>query len=498
MRHLRGLASLLATTLPLFAQGDFDLDKVTSGTLGGTLTLQVANAAPSFPLLWMVSQTAGPTPVALLDPLDPRSVAVGLDLLGNWGLQLTSPTGGAVYSVGLPNDAAFNGYVFHWQAATFPGATTFLDGIANAATTHHGQASTSAALPNALLAPRAAATLCWARNRNAGQGDFLLVSGASTEFFQFRTLDSAAGPAMNTPRALYASATLNDGRVLFAGGVDGSGAVTSSCEIYDPIANTFTAVASLLGPRAGHAAATLADGRVMVAGGTTNFTDLTTAITAALNTVEIYNPVTNTWTAGPNIGGNRLVPALTRLNTGRIMISGGIEVTLFLGIPLALTSTNKVQLYNPATNTWSNGANMPIGRAYHHDSQVTLADGRVLLTGGVLVPDLLNAANAASIANADLYNPATNTWAAGTMSHARTGHSATRLANGNVIVCGGAEGLLSAAVTLDAVARFDPTTNTWTDLAPMTTARLGHTAAALPDGLLVILGPDASGEALHF
>jgi N-acetylneuraminic acid mutarotase len=143
---------------------------------------------------------------------------------------------------------------------------------------------------------------------------------------------------------------------------------------------------------------------------------------------------------------------------------------------------------------------MPSGRAYHQDNQLTLADGRVMLSGGVLVPDLVNAANAASIANADLYNPATNTWTGTTMSRARTAHSAVQLASGRVIVCGGSEGLLSAPTAIDAVASFDPATNAWTDLAPLTTARAGHAAALLPDGLLVLLGGsgDTSGEALHF
>lgn len=498
MRTLPLTLAALAAASSLRCQNDFDLDKVTAGTLGGTLTLQVRNADPGMPLLWMVSTTAGPTPIALLDPLDPRSVAVGIDLLGLWGFQMTSPTGGATTSFALSNDPAAQGFVLHWQAATLPGATTLFHELSNPATTHHGLAATSAALPNALLSARAGANLCWARNRDLGQGDFLLVSGASTEFFAFRTLASEAGPAMVVPRALHAAATLNDGRVLFTGGVDGAGAVTTTCEIYDPVANTFTAVASLAGPRAGHAAATLADGRVLVAGGTTNFTDLTTAITSVLNTVEIYNPATNTWAAGPNIGGRRLVPALTLLNNNRILISGGIEVTLLFGIPIALTSTNKAQLYNPATNAWSLAPNMPVGRAYHHDNQVTLADGRVLLAGGVLVPDLTTVANAASIADADLYNPATNTWTSTTMSHARTGHSATRLANGTIVVCGGAEGLVTAPTSLAAVATFDPATNTWTDLAPLTVARVGHTAALLPDGLLVLLGPDTTGEALHF
>jgi N-acetylneuraminic acid mutarotase len=498
---MRPQALFVAALLPasLAAQGDFDLDKQTSGALGGVLHLQVANAAPSWPLLLMVSATAGPTPVALLDPADPRSVAVGLDLLGNWSVQLTSGAGGAAVAVPLPGNAAFQGFVFHWQAATLPGAATFLDGISNPLTTMHGLPATAAALPNPLLQPRAGATLCWARNRNAGQGDFLLASGATTEYFAFRTLSSEPGPTMVVPRALHAAATLNDGRVLFTGGVDGTGAVIADCEIFDPVANTFTAVAPMPGIRAAHAAATLPDGRVMVVGGTTNFADLTAAITAALNTVAIYNPATNTWAGGPVIGGRRLVPSLTRLNTGRMLVAGGLEVTLLFGVPVNVTSTNKAQLYNPATNTWSNAANMPSGRAWHHDNQVTLADGRVLLSGGVLVPDLLNAANAASIANADLYNPATNTWLGTTMSRARTAHSATRLPDGRVVVAGGAEGLLSAPVTLDAIARFDPATNTWSDLGAMTAPRAGHAAAVLPDGMLVLLGGGPqSGEAMHW
>jgi hypothetical protein len=490
--------SILLSAACLCGQGDFDFDKLTPGTLGGTLTLAVSNAPANMPLLGMFSVTAGPTPIALIDPVDARSVAVGVELLGNWSVQLTDGAGQSTLNVPLPNLPSVQGYVFHWQTATLPGASTLFDQLSNPLTTHHVVAQTSAALPNALLNARAAATVCPTPNRNASMGDFLLVSGATTEFFQCRTLDSAAGPVMNAPRALYAAATLNDGRVIFTGGLDGAGLTTTSCEIYDPASNSFSVVANLPGPRAGHSAATLPDGRVMVVGGTTDFTDLTTAITAVSNATFLYDPVADSWAVGPNIGGRRLVPALSRLSTGQMMISGGIEVTVFFGIPIALTSTNKAQLFNPTSNSWSNAPNMPAGRAYHHDNQVTLADGRLLLSGGVLVPDLLNAANAASIAAADIYDPIANSWQATTMSHARTGHSASLLPSGDVVVCGGSEGLISAAVGLDAVARFDPSSNTWSDMAAMVEVRIGHVARVLPDGSLVLLGPGTSAEAMHF
>ena len=489
--------SILATAACLCAQGDFDFDKVTPGTLGGTLTLSVENAPASMPLLTMVSVTAGPTPIALVDPADSRSVSVGIEVVSLWTFQVTSATGTSAMSVPLPNLPSVQGYVFHWQAATLPGATTLFDQISNPVTTHHVQVQTSAALPAALLSARAAATVCETPNRPGG-GDFLLISGGTSEFFNFRTLDSEAGPAVNAPTALYAAATLNDGRVMFTGGLDLTGVTTTACEIYDPASNTFSAAAAMPGPRAGHAAATLQDGRVMVVGGTNNFTDLTTAIAGVSNSTFLYDPVADSWSNGPNIGGRRLVPGLTRLSTGLMLVSGGIEATVLFGIPIAVTSTDKAQRYDPATNSWSNVPDMPAGRAYHQDNQVTLANGNLMLSGGVLVPSLLNVANAASIADADIYDPVANTWQSTTMLHARTGHSATLLPSGEVVVCGGSEGLLTAAVGLDAVSIFDPANSTWTAIAPMVEVRIGHTARVLPDGSLVLLGPGTSGEAMHF
>lgn len=496
MRHL---PLAVAITAPfLAAQGNFDLDRVTSGTLGTTLTLQARNSLPNVPWLTMVSGTTGPTPIALIDPADTRVLSVGIDLLSLWAVGAMSPTGTGSFSAALPNDPAVQGAVLYWQGATLFGAGTLLGQISNPLTTHHTLANTSAALPGALLAPVAAAAVLPTPNRNAGGGDFLVVTGGTNQFFASRTLGAEAAPALNTARSLFTAVRLNDGRMLVTGGLDALGAVTSSCEIYNPATNAFTPAANMIGVRAGHAAVTLADGRVMVAGGTNNYTDLTTAITNAINTVEIYNPATNAWSSAPALGGRRVVPALTLLSNGKVMVSGGVEVTLLFGIPIGVTSTNKTQLYTPSTNSWATGPAMPSGRAYHHESQVTLADGRVLMTGGVFVPDLVNALNATSIAAADVYNPTTNTWQATTMSRQRTGHSATRLANGDVIVCGGAEGVVQTQIVINAVARFSPATNTWADLAPLVEPRAAHAARLLPDNSLVLLGPGVTSESIHF
>ncbi len=488
--------------LPLLpAQGDFDLDKVTAGRLGASLDLRVRNAPGNRLLLWMMSGNQGPTPFATFDPTDPRAASVGLDLTHGWLIHVTTPTGAANASFALPASPVLNGYTVYWQAVTLPGASTFVDQVSNPVTTQLGLTGTSNALPGGLSQPRAGTPGFAFPGRNAGMGDFVLPGGLNAEIWDFRTLRGVPGAAMAVPRVTPTVTVLNDGRVLIAGGIDLTGAPLSSCEIFDPATNTFTATGNLAGPRALHAAVRMADGRVMVAGGTNNTTDLLAIIGGVQNTTEIFNPATGTWSNGPNLSGRRVWPALTLLNTGRVMVSGGVEVTLFLGIPLAATSTTRTQLYNPATNSWSNGASMPNGRASHDVNQVTLADGRVLMTGGVLVPDLANAANAAMIQAADVYNPATNTWAAYPMSQARSLHSATRLPDGRVLVCGGSQGLLSAPTTTDTVELFDPASNSWTTLAPLSTPRTAHAAVVLPDGMVVLLGGDSTGagaEALHF
>ena len=88
---------------------------------------------------------------------------------------------------------------------------------------------------------------------------------------------------MNFARTELCAITLSDGRVLVAGGNDGT-TVLSSCEIYDPKTNTWTLTGSMNDPRYRFPMITIADGRIMVAGGLINMGVGTT------NDVEIYDP----------------------------------------------------------------------------------------------------------------------------------------------------------------------------------------------------------------
>src|SRR5262245_19083194 len=73
--------------------------------------------------------------------------------------------------------------------------------------------------------------------------------------------------SMSVARQAYFTATLlTNGKVLVAGGSDGTAAL-SSAELYDSSTGTWTPTASMNTARLGHTATLLPDGKVLVAGG---------------------------------------------------------------------------------------------------------------------------------------------------------------------------------------------------------------------------------------
>lgn len=491
-------AALLAA--PLAAQFDYELEKRTSAQLGANIDLDVVGAPAGSLALLVPSSNGGPTPLSLIDPVDPRAIAVGTDLLSAIAIAVTDATGGASYAFALPNNPSLSGIELHWQSLTLLLGATFFGELSNDVVTLTGTTNTGVVAPSALQFSRAfSASLVDADNNQSGS-DVLVTGGgsgtltaatglASTELWDFRRMRRIAGPNMTVARALHLSVTLNDGRTLIIGGANQVGVVLSNCEIYDPSTNSFTATGSMGTPRILHAACLLGDGRVMVAGGTSTLTpDVTAAITGTLQSAEIYDPSAGTWSSTANIGGRRLAPALTLLPNNQVMVSGGVEVTFFFGIPIGAISTTNVQLWSPGSGNWSNAPSMAQGRAGHQYNQVTLNDGRILMSGGVNVPSLLGAVNAAPISGAEVFNPTTSSWQTVNMPNARALHTATVLANGRVAACGGAQGTLTTPVSIANVDVFDPSSNTWASVPDLTGARASHVANLMPDGTLMLFG----------
>lgn len=125
-------------------------------------------------------------------------------------------------------------------------------------------------------------------------------------------------------------------------------------------------------------------------------------------------------------------------------------------------------------------------------SMTRLADGRVLVVGGA------DASNT-PLASAEIYDPATGTWTAtGSLSlGARSLHTATLLplSGGRVLIAGGSPDPLPASTGLSTAEIFDPTTGTFSATGGLTVARMAHTATLLANGKVLLAGGRSSGPA---
>jgi hypothetical protein len=336
-----------------------------------------------------------------------------------------------------------------------------------------------------------------------GTGNILGAIGLqTTEIFDSRTNSVSPGPDMTSARALATFTTLQNGRVLVVGGVDNNGDPTATCEIYNPATNAFTPTGSMGTRRAGHAAALLNDGRVLVVAGTRELKDIAKAITGLLNSAEIYNPSSGTWSNTGSISKSVVGASLTTLNNGKVLVAGGGEIYRFFGIPTRVQSVTTSQLYNPASGSWSSTGSMRTSRAVHTFNTIRLNSGIVLVSGGYtinigLLPPPTNFNGAQANAKCEFYNPSSGIWTAlPDMSSNRAGHSVTQLpspsgcppCNGTVIIAGGATGALDAPVAIGTIQEYNHSSRSFVRTYNLGTARGTHGAALTSSGSVALFG----------
>jgi hypothetical protein len=275
-----------------------------------------------------------------------------------------------------------------------------------------------------------------------------------------------AGP-MTDGRQAFGAALLADGRALVAGGFGDAG-LMSTAEIYDPATTTFTTTGSLITARGSPAAASLPDGRVLVLGGA-GPGDANNG-TLPLASAEIYDPATGTWSVTGSMSVARRAPVALSLPDGRVLVIGGD------------TNVLASEIFDPATGTFSMTGSLTVGRASFAAS--VLQDGRVLVVGGVAPVDGTNLA--------EVWDPLTGQWSAvGSMAQPRVDATATTLQDGTVLVTGGQTGY-STNVFIAEAELFDPVAGTFATTGSLNVARSQHTAARLADGRVIVAGGAAT------
>ena len=219
-----------------------------------------------------------------------------------------------------------------------------------------------------------------------------------------------------TLRAVHTTTALSPTQLLVAGGMDSSGSLATA-ELIDVSKARVSPLPSMLDARAGHTATRLPNGRVVVAGGYNG---------TYLRSVEVFDPKTRRFTFMGQLKEGRSGHTATLLSDGQILIVGGV------GTGWSFLST--AELFDPSTG--QSQAVGPLGVARESHTATLLADGRVLITGGHR-----GRHEAMEVyATAELYEPATRRFqAVGSLVTARHKHDAVRLADGRVLVLGGAD-----------------------------------------------------------
>ncbi len=221
--------------------------------------------------------------------------------------------------------------------------------------------------------------------------------------------------ALPAARSSASAALLGDGRVLVCGGWDGS-AASSVAWTYAASTNTWAQVASMPTAKSRHLAVALSDGRVLVCGGYGGAGGNTW-----LKEAHIYSGTTNTWTAVASTRSNHVTFAGGLLGNGKVLVCGGMDISSFPSY------TSFAEVFDPASNTWSQVASLPVGVSGNFGASI---GGNLLVMGGY------NETSGVQT-GVYVYNASANTWTASTPLTQATSFAAAAAVGSRVFVCGG-------------------------------------------------------------
>ena len=302
-----------------------------------------------------------------------------------------------------------------------------------------------------------------------GADDSGVVVFATAELYDPATGTWSSTASMNIPRRAHTMTLLPTGKVLAAGGQNTEGRDTRPAELYDPDTGQWTATGAMLDERASATATLLPTGKVLVAGGYRGNPPSDGEVFAS---AELYDPETGEWHATGALSTARFLHAATLLASGEVLVAGGFPPN----------TSDSAELYDPAAGSWTPTAPMLLERLYH--TATRLPSGAVLVAGGSGAEFPIDVPR-----ESEIYDPAARSWRRTDSLPARhTGHTATRLPSGRVLVVGGFGSIPNTEL-------FDPESETWSDAGCALEPRVLHTATILLSGAVLVAGGiDSSGE----
>lgn len=197
----------------------------------------------------------------------------------------------------------------------------------------------------------------------------------------------------------------------------------------------------------------------------------TTLNGAPMASAELYNLAAGAWSPTSSMSTPRFGNTATLLSNGMVLVVGGTNVAPPSGQTLPVLAS--AELYNPTVGTWSPTGSMSTARSGH--TATALKNGFVLVEGG------------SGTTTAELYDPIAGTWSpTGSTSNAHYGETATLLPNGNVLVAGSYG--IPLTNHMDTSELYDPAAATWSATGSMLTPRFFHAATLLSNGKVLVVG----------
>jgi N-acetylneuraminic acid mutarotase len=233
------------------------------------------------------------------------------------------------------------------------------------------------------------------------------------------------------------STSVVNGKIYAIGGSkENSQEALSNTEEYDPVANTWDVKADMPTPRS-RIPTCVVDGKIYVIGGHDAHNGRSFA------NVEVYDPEIDEWTERSDMPTAR-GGLSTSVVDGKIYAMGGYiwEMGRIISV---------VEEYNPATDTWTTKAPMPRVRGGH---SAVVVNGKIYLIGGNGELDF----RGPKVAVVDVYDPATGTWTTKADLPTVRVYAGTSMVNGYIYVIGGSNyfsGVPSSGGALSTVEEYD-------------------------------------------
>ncbi len=255
---------------------------------------------------------------------------------------------------------------------------------------------------------------------------------------------------MLTARANFGLALAVNGKIYAIGGHNVYYGHLSIVEEYDPSTDVWTTKTPMPITVYCPGIAAANNGKIYIVGG---------------SILEEYDPLFDTWVTKSTIPTNRSCPGVAAASNGKIYVIGGDD------------SNSIVEEYDPLTDKWTTKTPMPTARLM--PGVAAANNGKIYVVGG--------SPNGTIV---EEYDPLTDTWSTKTpMPTARGGgyrFGLTASSNGKLYAIGGFSAQLQSPIAV--VEEYDPSTDSWSTMDPMLTARVDLGAIHANDGKIYAIG----------